>query len=58
MKCTSNLFLRLPEHPPYHPNCRCHHPKFIIPDGDGGEEIHEKKYFVIIYKKKKEGNNG
>ena len=55
MKCINNFSLCLPEHPPYHPNCRCHYPEFIIPDDDGGEEIREKRYFIIIYRRKKEG---
>ena len=52
MKCADSYSLCLPKHPPYHPNCRCSYPEFIILDDDGGgEEIHEKKYFIIIYRK-------
>lgn len=45
MKCVDS-------YPPFHPNCRCVYPEFIIlDDDDGGEEIQEKKYFIIIYRK-------
>jgi len=53
MRCHNNYFLDLPKYPPYHPNCRCFYPEFIVPDDDGGEERYEKKYFMIIYKKTK-----
>ena len=38
--------------PPYHPNCMCTYPDMnFYDDGDGGNELEEKRYFIIVYRK-------
>lgn len=53
MICTDSYYSNLPKPPPYHPNCRCTYSDFILPDDGGGEEILEKKYFMVTYKIRK-----
>lgn len=40
--------------PPYHPNCLCTliEDHFEDPDDDGGERVDDRKYLIIVYRRK------